>query len=475
MHDIVDNFIDADHAAPTGGRYQPVIDPCTGTETGRAAVSADSDIDTACEAAARAFQEWSRTSPADRSLALLRAADALDARRSELVAIETAQTGQPRDFLDDADVGPAIDVFRFFAGASRAMASPAAGEYLPGHTSYIRREPIGVCAVMTPFNYPLLMAAWKTAAALASGNTVVLKPSHNTPAAAVALARILADHLPRGAVNVVLGDRDAVSALVTHPIPRYVAVTASTPSGINIGTAALADVKQLHLGLGGKSPAIVTANADLEATASTIAQAAFANSGQDCTAASRVLAHSSVYDDTVELLRMHALSAKAGPPDDPASTLGPVATETQYERMRSALGDLRGRASLLCGGENTHGRGWFLSPAVLADIDGDDALATTEHFGPLLTVERFDNPDTLVSRLNAQPYGLAVSIHTRDHEEAMRTAAALDYGCVWINTHLPLATEMPHGGFRHSGFGKDLSTYALEEFTRVKHVMHAWG
>ncbi|QSB06463.1 aldehyde dehydrogenase family protein [Natronoglycomyces albus] len=470
----INNFIDANSATPAGARYQPVVNPATGAVEARAAVSSDADVDRACTAAYRAFEEWSRATPGQRSHALLQAAATMDIRRQELIEIECFQTGQPREFIAADDVDAAIDVFRFFAGAARILTGPTAGEYLPGHTSYVRREPVGVCAVMVPFNYPLLMAAWKCAAALASGNTVVLKPSHNTPAAAVALANLLREHLPSGTVNVVLGDRTAVSALVTHPAVRYVAATASTRSGVSIATAALADVKQLHLGLGGKSPAIVTPNADLEAAAEAIGSAAFANSGQDCTAASRVIVHREVHDTMVDLLRDHALALTPGPPHAPESTLGPVATEAQYERLRTALTDIDGQADIVYGRQPSSDQGWFLAPAVVSGFVGGCALPTTELFGPILTVEPYEDLAGLVSSLNRGPYGLAASIHTRDHDESMRVASSLDFGCVWINTHLPLAAEMPHGGFRHSGFGKDLSVLASEEFTRVKHVMHAW-
>ncbi|MFC4336837.1 aldehyde dehydrogenase family protein [Salininema proteolyticum] len=475
MVHTIDNFIDAASAAPTGARYQPVINPATGAVDASAAVSSDTDIDKACNAAARAFTEWSHSTPGQRSHALLQAAASMDGRRRELIDIECRQTGQPRGFVASDDVDAAIDVFRFFAGAARILTGPTAGEYLPGHTSYVRREPVGVCAVMVPFNYPLLMAAWKCAAALATGNTVVLKPSHNTPAAAVALAQLLSEHLPPGAVNVVLGDRNAVSALVTHPAVRYVAATASTSSGVSIATAALADVKQLHLGLGGKSPAIISPDADIEAATEVVARAAFANAGQDCTAASRVIAHRDVHDKVVGLLREHALALKPGSPDSPDSTLGPVATEAQYERIRAVLAGVEDQADLVYGRQPRGERGWFLAPVVVSGFNADCTLATTELFGPVVTVEPYDDLVELTSSLNSGPYGLAASVHTRDHDEAMRAASSLDFGCVWINTHLPLAAEMPHGGFRHSGFGKDLSMVALKEFTRVKHVMHAWN
>ncbi|MFD4371020.1 aldehyde dehydrogenase family protein [Streptomyces sp. NPDC058486] len=469
------NFIAGRHAEPGTGQYTPLIDPCTGRESGRAARSGPADVDAACRAAADAFDRWRATPPAARQKRLLALAAIVEERAEEFTAAESANCGKPLAVTAREEVAVAVDVLRFFAGAARFSSGPAAGEYLPGLTSYVRREPIGVCAQMVPFNYPLLMAVWKLAPAVAAGNTVVLKPSHNTPVTTVMLAEAAAEVLPPGVVNVLCGDRIAVSTLLTHSVPGQVCATASTASGIAMAQAAIADVKRLHLGLGGKSPAIVLADADIEEAARAIADAGYFNAGQDCTAASRVLVDGTVHDTLVDALVRQAESRRTGPPTDPDAFYGPLNSERGLHRILDVLTGLPAHHTVATGGTRAGDRGWFLRPTVITGVRAGDALCNEELFGPVITVEPVAGLDEALTRANSSPYGLACSLHGREHTALLRAAAALDYGCVWVNTHLPLASEMPHGGFKHSGVGKDLSPLALDDYTRVKHVMLRTG
>jgi betaine-aldehyde dehydrogenase len=446
-------------------RTLDLTDPATGEVVGTSVVADRSDVDNALESAARAFAVWRRSTPAQRQLALLKIADALEARADEFAGLEVRETGKIRSVVLDEEIPECVSALRFFAGAARQLEGTAAGEYTPGHTSVIRREPVGVCAQIVPWNYPLMMAVWKIAPALAAGNTVVLKPAETTPSTAVLLAEVAAEFLPRGAFTVLTGDRDTGRALVRHPSTALVSITGSTRAGIDVATVAAAGLKRTHLELGGNAPLLVFPDVDLAATAEGIVGAAFYNAGQDCTAGSRVLVHASIHDGFVAELT-GAAAART-----PGVDFGPLNSRAQFDRVRGLLERLPGHARVETGGTAFGDRGFFFSPTVVSGLRQDDEIVQEEVFGPVVTVQSFADEDEGVALANGVPYGLASSVWTRDLAVAARVTAELDFGCVWVNTHGPLVAEMPHGGFGHSGHGKDLSAYAFAEYTRVKHVM----
>ncbi|MBO0841759.1 MAG: aminobutyraldehyde dehydrogenase [Nocardioides sp.] len=472
------NVIGGELVPAASGATYDVADPATGQVYARAPMSGAEDVDRAYAAAADAFETWSTTTPKVRSEALLRIADAYEARIEEFARAEVKDTGKPYRLTLEEEMPPSADHLRFYAGAARTLGGLSTGEYLEHHTSWIRREPVGVIGQVAPWNYPLSMGIWKLAPAIAAGNTVVLKPSDTTPATTTLFAELAQELLPPGVLNVITGDRDTGRALVAHKTPQMVAITGSVQAGMEVAGAAAKDLKRVHLELGGKAPVVVFDDADLEAAAEGIAAAGFFNAGQDCTAACRVLAQEGIHDDLVAALTEKARATATGlPEDDP--DYGALNNPDQLARVKGMVDRLPAHAKVETGGDVAHVRGgeggWYYQPTIVSGLRQDDEQVQQEIFGPVITVQRFTDEKQAVTWANDVDFGLGSSVWTRDHATAVRVSNRLDFGVVWINTHIPFISEMPHGGFKHSGYGNDMSVYGLEDYTRIKHVMSYTG
>jgi betaine-aldehyde dehydrogenase len=471
--EMLENYINGKALAPLSGEYTDIVNPATGEAYAKAPLSGRADVDAAFEAAARAFKDWRRSTPGERSLMLFRVADALEARKDEFVEAECRNTGKPVSFVRDAEFPGTIEHLRFYAAAARDLRGLAGGSFLAGFESTVRREPVGVCGLVSPWNYPLNMAVWKFGPAIAAGNTVVLKPSDTTPVTSLLAARIIGEILPPGVLNVIAGTRDTGRLLVAHPTPELISVTGSERAGIEVSGSAADDLKRVSLELGGKAPVLVFADVDVEETATSIAGAGFLNAGQDCEAACRVLVDRDIHDEFVAALVRAAENTSYGPPEADA-TYGPLNSGDQLAKVESFFADLPDHATVRAGGRADRANGGFyFQPTVVTGVRQRDRIVQEEVFGPVITVQPFATEEEAISLANDVRFGLAAGLWTSNHDRVLRVSSELDFGKVWVNCHLEVAAEMPNTGYKHSGHGNDLSVLAIEEYTRVKHVMSA--
>ena len=469
------NFVNGRSVPASDGATHELINPSTGKVYATAPVSTQDDVNAAMSAAQGAFVEWKESTPSERQRALLKIADAFEERMDEVIALECESTGKPIAVTKRDELPPTIDHIRFFAGAARNLEGKSAGEYMKGMTSFIRREPVGVCAQITPWNYPMMMAVWKWAPAIAAGNTVVLKPSTTTPGSTIWMAQVMSEFLPAGVFNVLCGDRNAGRQMIEHPVPQMVSITGSVRAGMEVATSAAKDVKRVHLELGGKAPVIVFNDADLQYAAENIAIAGLFNAGQDCTAGTRVIVQDKVYDKFVALLTDQAKNhITVGAPEEDVF-MGPLNNVNQLESIKKFVAGTPAHAKINTGGKTIDRPGYFYEPTVISDLRQDDEMIQNEIFGPILTVQKFTTEAEALEMANGVDLALSASVWTKDHGTAMRVTKGLDFGVCWINAHMPFVAEMPHGGFKHSGYGKDLSAYGFEDYTRIKHVMTNLG